>query len=413
MDEVAQAYLTLALNVDRHFDGFVDAYFGPPQLHIQAQSGTPRPLDALADDAQQLQAAIESGDCDSQRKHFLLRQTRAMAAVIRNLSGERLDFVEEVELYFDITPEMADEAIFEAAHAEMDHLLPGEGCLTERLAAWKKALELEPERILPVFDLARQETRRRTLALFDLPPEESLSLHIVKDQPWSAYNWYLGSYRSRIDLNTDLPLRANSAVPLLAHEAYPGHHTEHALKEYRLYRQQGRGEHAVQLLLAPECVLSEGIADNAQGVIFDDGELTDFLARELYPQAGLPNVDVEHQVRLQKASGVLRRVGGNAALLLYREGLPSDEVQDYVERYALNTPKEAAQTMSFIQNPLFRSYIFNYAVGKALLAPLLDGPDTLSNFRRLLSEPFTPSQVRRWLAEREAAGARGGAESSG
>jgi hypothetical protein len=413
MDEIAQAYLTLALNLDRHFDGFVDAYFGPLELQIQAQSGTPRPLDALADDARQLQAAIESGDCDSQRKHFLLRQTRAMAAVIRNLSGERLDFVEEVELYFDITPEMADEAVFEAAHAEMDRLLPGEGSLTERLAAWKKSLELEPDRILPVFDLARQETRRRTLALFDLPPEEGLSLHMVKDQPWSAYNWYLGSYRSRIDLNTDLPLRANSAVPLLAHEAYPGHHTEHAVKEYRLYRQQGRAEHAVQLLLAPECVLSEGIADNAQGVIFDDGELADFLAQELYPQAGLPDVDVGGQICLQKAAEALRRVGGNAALLLYREGRPSDEVQDYVERYTLNTPREAAQTMKFIQNPLFRSYIFNYAAGKALLAPLLDGPDTLANFLRLLSEPFTPSQVRHWLAEREAARVRAGAESLG
>ena len=205
----------------------------------------------------------------------------------------------------------------------------------------------------------------------------------------------------------------NAAVPLLAHEAYPGHHTEHTIKEYCLYREEGRAEHAVQLLLAPECVLSEGIADNAQGVIFDDGELADFLAQELYPQASLPDVDVEGQIRLQKASEALRRVGGNAALLLYREERPSDEVQDYVELYALNTPREAAQTMKFVQNPLFRSYIFNYTVGKTLLTPLLEGPDTLANFRRLLSEPFTPSQVRSWLADRETARVRAGAESLG
>jgi hypothetical protein len=74
-----------------------------------------------------------------------------------------------------------------------------------------------------------------------------------------------------------------------------------------------------------------------------------------------------------------------------------------VERYALRTPAEAAQTMKFIQNRLFRSYIFNYASGKALLAPLLDGPDALANFQSFLSEPFTPSQVRGWLAQREAA----------
>lgn len=401
MNEIAHNYLILALNLDRHFEGFVDAYFGPPELKDQAHASEPRPLEALAGAVRQLQAAIAASNGDSQRRDFLARQTRAMAAVIRNLSGEPLQFVEEVESYFDITPKMMDESVFEAAHAEMDHLLPGSGSLVERMTAWKKRLELAPARILPVFDLARRETRRRTQALFDLPSGEDLSLHLVKDEPWSAYNWYLGDYRSRIDLNTDLPVRANLAMPLLAHEAYPGHHTEHAIKEHLLYRRQNRPEHAIQLLLAPECVLSEGIADNAQDVIFDDAALAAFLRDELYPLACLSDVDVEQQTRLAKTTRTLRWVSGNAALLLHRDKRPPDEVQQYIERYSLGTPKEAMQTMKFIQNPLFRSYIFNYSMGKELLAPLLAGPDGTNNFRRLLSEPFTPTQVRRWLAERE------------
>jgi hypothetical protein len=225
-----------------------------------------------------------------------------------------------------------------------------------------------------------------------------LTLHLVEQQPWSAYNWYLGDYRSRIDINTDLPLRANSAVPLLAHEAYAGHHTEHALKEQRLYRQQGRAEHAVQLLLAPECVLSEGIADSARQIIFDDDDLAAFLRDEIYPLAGLPDLDVDQQQQIGQASEALRWVSGNAALLLHRDGRPPDEVQRYIEQHGLSTTREAAQSMKFIQNPLFRSYIFNYAMGKALLAPLLEGPDRTANFARLLSEPFTPTQVREWLA---------------
>jgi hypothetical protein len=403
MDEIGRSYLTLALNVDRHFEGFVDAYFGPPQLQARAATGEPRPLESLADDALQLRTAIETSDYDPQRKDFLVRQIRAMTAVIRSLRGDRLGFVEEVELYFDITPEMTDEALFAAAHAEMDRLLPGDGALVERVATWKRGLELEPGRVMRVFELACQETRRRTLALFDLPPGEDLSLQLVAEQPWAAYNWYLGDYRSRIDLNTDLPLHAHSAVSLLAHEAYPGHHTEHAIKEYRLYRQQGRAEHAIQLLLAPECVLSEGIADNAQRVILTDPQLVAFLRDQLYPEARLTGVDVEQQIRLGKASEKLRWVGCNAALLLHREGRPPDEVQQYIERYGLRTPQEAKQTMKFIQNPLFRSYIFNYATGKALLAPLLEGADAVDNFRRLLSEPLTPTQVRQWRTEREAA----------
>ncbi len=401
MDEIGREYLTLALNLDRHFGGFVDAYFGPPELKAEAEAGEPRPLHILGDDARQLRAAIEASDYKPQRKDFLTRQTRAMAAVIRNLSGDRLDFVQEVELYFDITPEMVDEVIFEAAHAEMDHLLPGSGSLVERSAAWKKKLELEPDRILPVFERTCQKIRYRTEALVVLPPGEEVSLHLVEDQPWGAYNWYLGNYRSRIDLNTDLPVRIDSAVPLLAHEAYPGHHTEHAIKEYLLYRQQGRAEHAIQLLLAPECVLSEGIADNAQEMIFSDEDMVAFLRDELYPFAGLEEVDIESQLQLWHAAQPLRSVGGNAALLFHRDGRPPDEVQRYVEHYALGTPQEAAQTIKFIQNPLFRSYIYNYAMGKALLAPLLKGPDATTYFRQLLSEPCTPSQVRQWLAERE------------
>ena len=402
MDEIGKRYLTLALSLDRHFEGFVDAYFGPPELKAQAMIGEPRPLETLADDARQLHAAIQASDYDSQRQDFLLRQTQAMTAVIRSLSGDRLGFVEEVELYFDITPEMADEALFEAAHAEMDRQLSGDGALKERMATWKKGLELESGRAMRVFELACQESRRRTMAMFDLPPGEDVSLQLVAEQPWAAYNWYLGDLRSRIDLNTDLPLHAHSAVPLLAHEAYPGHHTEHAIKEYRLYRQQGRAEHAIQLLLAPECVLSEGVADNAQSVIFTDPELTAFLQDSLYPEAGLTGVDVEQQIRLGKASEKLRWVGCNAALLLHRDGRPPDQVQQYIERYGLRTPQEARQTMRFIQNPLFRSDIFNYATGKAVLAPLLEGEDAVDNFRRLLSEPLTPTQVRHWLVEREA-----------
>jgi len=401
MDEIGRAYLSLALDIDRHLEGFVDAYFGPPELQAQTRAGEPRLLSILADDVRQLQAAVKDSDYDPQRKDFLARQTRAMAAVIRNLSGDQLEFVEEVQQYFDITPQMVDEGSFEQGHAVLDRLLPGDGPVFERLAEWEEGLQLEPDLILPVFEVACAETRRRTQDLFDLPPGEDLSLHIVQNQPWGAYNWYLGNYRSCIDLNIDVPPKVSGVVPLMTHEAYAGHHTEHATKEYHLYRQQGRGEHAVQLLLAPECVLSEGIADSAHEILFGDADLASFLRDELYPRAGLSTADVERQIRIGQVAQTLRGVGGNAALLLHRDGWSPERVQQYVERYALRTPLEAARTISFIGNPLFRSYIFNYATGKALLASLLSGPDAVANFRRLLCEPFTPTQVRQWVTKRK------------
>ena len=58
MDEIGGRYLQLALHLDRHFEVFVDAYLGPPELRAKIQTGSPRSLGALADDARQLLGAI-------------------------------------------------------------------------------------------------------------------------------------------------------------------------------------------------------------------------------------------------------------------------------------------------------------------------------------------------------------------
>jgi len=399
MDDIGRGYLTLALNLNRHFDGFVDAYFGPPELKAEVETGQLRPLEGLAEDAQQLLQAIVASDNNAQRKDYLLGQTRATSAIIRKLSGEQLDFVEEVELYFDITPEMVDETVFEAFRAEMDSLVPGRGALAERTLAWEKSVELRPDRVLAVCERLVQEARTRARALFDVPPEEEVSLQLVENQPWQAYNWYLGQGRSRIDLNTDLPIGIEQVVPVLPHETYPGHHTELAIKEYLLYRGNGWAEHSI-LAMGPQAVVSEGLAMWAWEIIFEGTELVDFLREELYPLAGLPSEHVERDIGVIRASvSMLGVVDGNAALMLHRDGRSPDEVQQYLVHYALITPDRAAKGLEFILHPLWRSYTFNYGVGRKLLAPLLRGPDRVENFARLLSEPFTPAQVRQWLAD--------------
>jgi hypothetical protein len=399
VDQIGRNYLTLALNLDRHLEGFIDAYYGPPQLKAEVQSGDPRPLERLAGDVGELQQAIDASDYDAQRKDYLTRQARAMSAIINNLLGQQLGFVEEVELYFDISPEMVDESQFEAAHAELEQLLPGDGSVRQRFSVWEKRLEVPRDRVLPVFERMCQEARSRTLDLFELPPGESVEWKLVQDQPWRAYNRYLGGYRSVIELNTDLPTYVNRIVTAVAHEAYPGHHTEGAIKESRLYEGEGRAEHAVHIL-APECVLAEGIAESALRMIFTDRDEVAFLRDELCPLAGLEIEHVEQVVAVERAAAALRGVMGNAALLLHRDGRPPQEVERYIKRWGVGAPGQVAQVMRFVQTPLWRSYVFNYTVGKKLLAPLLEGPDRVVNFARLLSEPFTPTQVRQWVAER-------------
>jgi hypothetical protein len=401
MDDIGRSYLTLALDLNRHSEGFVESYFGPPELKAESEAGQPAPLQTLADDAQQLLGAIAASEHDAQRKDYLLAQTRAMSTAIRTLSGERLDYVEEVGLCFDIMPEMVDESVFEAFRAEMDSLLPGKGSLAERMLAWEKSVELRSDRVLGVCERLIHEARTRAWALFDLPTEEGVYLQLVENQPWQAYNWYLGQGRSRIDLSVDLPTRIDIVVPAMPHETYPGHHTELAIKEQLLYKGKGWAEHCVVLNAAPRSVISEGLATWACKIIFRENELAGFLREELYPLAGLPTEHVERDIAVMRAGeSMVEMVDGNAALLLHREGLPAEEVQQYLAHFGLLTPERAAKGLEFMLHPLSRTYIFSYGVGNKLLAPLLQGSDRMENFARLLSEPLTPGQVRRWLADR-------------
>jgi hypothetical protein len=60
-----------------------------------------------------------------------------------------------------------------------------------------------------------------------------------------------------------------------------------------------------------------------------------------------------------------------------------------------------------MRDPLRRSYIFNYSMGRQLLADLFAARgDRVDWFRRLLSEPITPSQIRSWTEEGSANGER-------
>jgi hypothetical protein len=295
---------------------------------------------------------------------------------------------------------MVDEEVFEAFRAEMDSLLPGKGSLAERTLAWEKSVELRPDLVLAVCERLVQEARTRARALFDVPPEEEVSLQLVENQPWQAYNWYLGQGRSRIELSTDLPIRIESVVPAMPHETYPGHHTELAIKERLLYKGKGWAEHSI-VAAGPQAVISEGLAMWAWEIIFEGPELVDFLREELYPLAGLPSEHVERDIGVMRANeSIVGVVDGNAALLLHRDGRPPEEAQQYLVHFGLVTPERAAKGLEFLLHPLSRSYIFNYGVGRKLLAPVLRGPDRVENFARLLSEPLTPAQVRQWLTDR-------------
>lgn len=404
LDAISGDYVTLALAIERLVPGFVDAYHGPPELRAAALDGDPPDPKQLMSEVRGLLVRVAESDLPPSRIGYLAAQLEAMLTICRGQAGESIAYTDEVRLLFDIEPVRTPDSSFEAAIAELDAIVPGSGPLPDRMTAWRKQFQLSPETALRLIDAIQPEIRRRTLELVQLPADEGIEYRFVQNQPWSGYNWYLGQGKSRVELNTDLPIEANRLTDLLCHEGYPGHHTEHTLKE-RLYLDHGFGEHAIQLINTPACIISEGVASLAEEVLFDKDEIILFRHEYVYPVAGI-KVDPELEAAIRSASGALRAVPSNAALLLHAHLRPKAEVLAYLMCYGLVTEQSAAKRLEFISDPLWRAYIFTYHAGYNLLRAWLEaGPDAVSleerrlRFRTLLTDQVYPSLIVRWLAE--------------
>jgi hypothetical protein len=386
IDSISARYIGLAFDIERHVEGFVDAYFGPPEL--RERPGRREAAEIVAE-LVALRAEVAASDYPAQRKGYLDVQLRGMETTARRLAGEPIAFADEVRGCFDVEPVFTPERVFEQASAELEELLPGDAPLAERVAAWRRGFEVTPEAARVMIDVIAAEARRRTEGLIALPEGDEVRFELVGDKPWSGYNWYLGGGRSLVEINTDLPIKANALLDLVCHEAYPGHHTEHALKERRLFRERGWGEQAIQLINTPECVVSEGIATLAADMIFGLDAHT-WAAEHLYPLAGIQG-DPAREARIAAAQWSLRALSANAATLLHERGAGPEDVVQYLMRYGLRTEREARQSLRFIATPLWRTYSFTYFVGRQILAAWLEKGDRRERFVRLLTEQLYPS----------------------
>jgi hypothetical protein len=402
-DPIAGDYLRLVLRLDQHRPGLVDAYYGPADLKAATDMESLRPATLLAEDAAGLRERLAVEVADPERRDYLRVQLVAIEAQARDTAGEAIPYEELVARYFDHPMPRVDDAVFRTASDELDALLPGDGPLQERLDAWDDRLTIDPERVPVVADFLAGIFRARAADMFGLPDGEAARISMARDQPWAGYNWYEGGRRSRVEINLDLPVRAPGLVDTVAHETYPGHHLEAATKEARLVDGEGRTELTLLSINTPECLLHEGLADlGYRFAVPPDEEAA--LLQEVFRVAGLrlagdpaeARAIAEAQVRLGTARLALGGIGGNAALLRHVDGRTHDEVLEYLVTLGRRTRARAEASMGFIEHPLWRTYIFVYREGEALLRRWLERvpePERPARFARLLAEARSPSSI--------------------
>lgn len=402
-DPVARDYLLLSLRLDQHIPGLVDGYFGPADIKARVDMEQLRSPARLRDDAMALRDRLAGEVPEPDRRSWLDAQLVALQTQAAALAGDALPYLEHVACCFAYAPPRYPDEVFDSAAARIAELLPGAAPLAERLAAWDASFELPVERLPAVVDWLVGRYRATAATLFGLPAGEGLRVSLVTGQPWSAYNWFDGGRRSRVDVNTDLPVRAADLIGLVAHEAYPGHHLEHAWKEADLVDAQGRLESSILLINTPECLISEGLADLGARFAAPPDERADLLV-ELYERAELPitadpaaaREAAARSVALGTHREVLSAIRGNAAILRHAEGRSHDEVLAYLCEVGRDAPAVAAKRLEFIEHPLWRTYVFVYAEGEALLRRWLEvvpEAERAARFGRLLHEQLTPAAV--------------------
>src|SRR5262245_49698147 len=109
---VAERYLRLGLQIGRHVDGIVDAYYGPPELAAGVDSEPPVDPKELVASADALLDEVEDG--------WLRDQIAGLRTYAAALAGESLSYADEVEGCYGVRPIHTDESVFAAAHERLE-----------------------------------------------------------------------------------------------------------------------------------------------------------------------------------------------------------------------------------------------------------------------------------------------------
>ncbi|BBZ18639.1 hypothetical protein MGAD_29740 [Mycolicibacterium gadium] len=386
----------LGLRFDRVEDGYVDSFTGDPELRrIVANEPPPEPAD-LTLQAERLLAELDAGtDLEQSRAEFIAAHLRALACAGRKFSGQHVGFVDEVDAYFDVRIAKGDPEQYRQAHAKLDEALSGTGSLAERMTAYRAGEEVPPERLEECIHAFSSALRDRVRAEYPLPDAETITYEVVTDKPWSGFNYYLGNYTSTVAVNADLKQQMSNLPRLVAHESYPGHHTEHCRKEFGLVEGKGQAEQTIFLVNTPQCLMAEGLADLALYAAI--GPNWGSWAAEIYADLGL-SFDGDRAQAVSEAAATLADVRQDAALMLHDEHRDVDDVVQFLKRWLLVNDERARQMLRFLSSPLWRAYTSTYVEGYRLLRAWLEArPADVSltqRFGRLLDEPLIPSTLR-------------------
>ena len=307
LDQVAEGYVRVALQLAQHDPDLVDDWRGPEEW----KPGPRTPVAPILEQVRLLRRTLDSVSgtatgVDRYRAAYLDGQLAALASAAGRLLGETQAFDDEAREAVGVTtPFRTDPAAMASARDALAHLLPGDGLLDQRYAAYKARMAVSEARIDAVLREALAACREVTTAAMALSADEHVEVVLGGGSRWDGFARYLGGHRTRIEINRQSAFDVTRALRLACHEGYPGHHVQYLRIDDELVVGRGWREFGLSPGFGPHLVFAEGTAEAAADAAFPSMEREALYRERLLPAAGLPAGEAARLVQVEDLIAVL------------------------------------------------------------------------------------------------------------
>lgn len=390
-------FLLLALRINKHIKGYVDFYIGPLKLRKIVDRESLISPNTLLNDSNNLINQLGTQGYDKEREHYLDKLLVAMKTSIEELIGVEIPFKEKFLRLYDVDLQPAKEADLDNLKEAYEEAYKGSGSLEERMSKLRITRKVPESNVYKFFKKAVDITEKQTKKLFAnlLPKNESIIIDVVKNNKtkvkWNCYNWYLGKYISRIEVNPNYQMYWTVFLSYSSHEAYPGHHTEFAIKEKRLYRELNQFEHSLLILKSPKLVISEGIANKAISILFSNQEVAEIGLNEFCSEP-LKEVSLEELELQDIVKAKIPLFWYNFAYHALVDKYSENELMRYGKNFEFFNDEALITAIEKLSNPVYSNNTLMYYIGNNILQKYGDVP-LLKDFRNLLINPILPSDL--------------------
>jgi len=398
ISKFGEAFLLLALRINKHIEGYVDFYYGQERLRQIVDCESLTAPNTLLNDVNDLLTQLESQGFDKERTRYIEKLLIAIKTSIEPLCGVEIPFKEMFLRLYDVDLQPINESELDRLVDDFDTAYAGDGSLAERMKVLRETRTAPEDQVYPMLTEALNITRMKTKELFGviLPETEKILIELVDDSSedkakWAYYNWYLGNFQSRLEVNPKYNIYWSGFMFGAAHEGYPGHHTEFAIKEKTLYRELFQFEHSILLLKSPTLVVCEGIADLAVNVLFSYEEQAELSLQFCSSEKKEDTVEsLTRQFRVKVNQSLF---GYNLAYhALFDEWSEADLIQ-YGTNFQVFRLEDLKNIIKIIHDPGHSTTAFLYNLGSKLIINKFGEFPSVKNFRNLLLNPILPSDL--------------------